>query len=656
MAKWPFTQLSKLVRLRFGLPVARRADSARNRAEWIDAVVAYHRALEWMPWREDLKVQIGNCLMEFGDYNGAIKSYFSVKGGPSLLEARKQAADANRRAGMSILPYPVTEHPFAGDRDAGLLPDTVLSTRMLPNRITIDRLDPRRRLGSLGRLNRVRSTIRGAGYASIKLDQVGSMSIEFDGVLEPLFAGVVAVRGRVLSLGRLDTVEVRLGEGSDARIVGTANLRKAPDKNGPLKLHVFNIWIDSGRLMKGRHRLEVSVGNGIPAVGLVVNIAEMDGELSTSDAFVPSPADRTIVDIAADVISRPTRSRTAARALIDSPVRSILVIRADQLGDVSASLPAIARLREMFPESRIDALVQPGVAPVVAASGIVDEVLTLALQYDPGSGVRYLSIEEEARLAPVLESHGYDLAIDLSTGDETRPLLLMTKATWLIGFNPERFTFLDFGVHVRSRDKANQLEKISHAATVMILVEALAVAMTSQRPAVARTTSDSALEIFGLVPQTFAVIHTGARHPINCWPVASFIALARRILDETDLKLVVFGEPGTISELEGLARTLVLNTLEADQFDAILSNARVMIGNDSGPKHLASARGVPTVSLHIGRLNWNEWGQDGSGTILSKQVPCTGCGLNDVALCGRDAICLRAIDVDTAFEATRAYL
>ena len=103
-------------------------------------------------------------------------------------------------------------------------------------------------------------------------------------------------------------------------------------------------------------------------------------------------------------------------------------------------------------------------------------------------------------------------------------------------------------------------------------------------------------------------------------------------------------------------RVRFLNVIDGDAFDAIVSTARLMVGNDSGPKHLAATRGVPTISVHVGRLNWNEWGQDGRGTILSKRVPCSGCGLNDIQLCGRDAVCVRSIGVDEVLAAAVALL
>src|SRR3546814_9034383 len=103
------------------------------------------------------------------------------------------------------------------------------------------------------------------------------------------------------------------------------------------------------------------------------------------------------------------------------------------------------------------------------------------LDYNEATERRRLSVDEEKRVRSMLEERNFDLAIDLSPGDETRPLLLLANATYLVGFEAERFPFLDHGVTLRTRDKVNKLGKISHAASVMTLVESLAVALTPDR-------------------------------------------------------------------------------------------------------------------------------------------------------------------------------
>jgi ADP-heptose:LPS heptosyltransferase len=123
--------------------------------------------------------------------------------------------------------------------------------------------------------------------------------------------------------------------------------------------------------------------------------------------------------------------------------------------------------------------------------------------------------------------------------------------------------------------------------------------------------------------------------------------------------VALFGEPGDWIApllLAHGARLRLLPILDPDSFDQIISSARVMVGNDSGPKHLSAVRGVPTVSIHVGRLNWNEWGQEGDGVIVAKRIPCSGCGLNDIPLCGREAVCIRSITVEEVYSAVHPYL
>jgi hypothetical protein len=464
--------VSKLVRLRFGLRFARRGDGARQRADWIGAVVEYRRALDWMPWREDLKIQIGNCLKEFGDLGGAIAAYRSVSVQGNRAEALIQIADAERREGFTTQAF-FTAADATEWVDSTAFWDSTIEAALLPGRIKLDALEPRRWLGTLGQLGVPRRKA-GSSYVSIKLDQVGAMSIEREGLIEPLFAGIVAIRGRVLSLRAVPTVEILLGDGGDAKPVASGATHTVKLERSPLKLHVFNIWIDSASLPRGRHWLSVSASGTADPTGLFVTVADV-GEpevLAGSNAFVASPSE-PVVSCTDYVRELPSVARPARRAFFDRNVRSLLAIRADQLGDVSASLPALQRLRGLFPSAHITALVQPTVRAVVEVSGIVDEVLTVSLPYDHQTERRYLDPAEEQRLTDELSTHLFDLAIDLSPGSETRPLLLMSKANYLVGFDPDRFSFLDFGISIRSRDKVNLLERNAHAVNVLALVEAL---------------------------------------------------------------------------------------------------------------------------------------------------------------------------------------
>ncbi len=99
------------------------------------------------------------------------------------------------------------------------------------------------------------------------------------------------------------------------------------------------------------------------------------------------------------------------------------------------------------------------------------------------------------------------------------------------------------------------------------------------------------------------------------------------------------------------------DTLPFDQFDALLSFCSVFVGNDSGPKHLAALRGAEVVSIHSSRIGWNEWGQEQTGVVISRQVPCAGCSLHyDPEECGQDVACITRITVPEVFREVQALL
>ena len=68
-------------------------------------------------------------------------------------------------------------------------------------------------------------------------------------------------------------------------------------------------------------------------------------------------------------------------------VERILIIRLDLIGDVLFSVPAIRNTRQQFPHARLDVLVAPGTAPLLAECPYVDRVYTLdahTLAHIPG--------------------------------------------------------------------------------------------------------------------------------------------------------------------------------------------------------------------------------------------------------------------------------
>ena len=69
-------------------------------------------------------------------------------------------------------------------------------------------------------------------------------------------------------------------------------------------------------------------------------------------------------------------------------MRRVLVIKLADIGDVLTATPALRSLRATFPQAHLAALVTPLCAPLLQATGLVDEVLTFPKhQFDRLSGL-----------------------------------------------------------------------------------------------------------------------------------------------------------------------------------------------------------------------------------------------------------------------------
>jgi len=88
---------------------------------------------------------------------------------------------------------------------------------------------------------------------------------------------------------------------------------------------------------------------------------------------------------------------------------------------------------------------------------------------------------------------------------------------------------------------------------------------------------------------------------------------------------------------------------------AVLEQARVVIGHDSGPMHLAAAVGSPCVAIFSSRNLPGEWFPYGQKhRVLYRHIECQGCKL-DVCI-ERQKACINSITVDEVFAAVHESL
>ncbi len=629
-----------------------RANAERDAQRYPTAAVLYEEALRLLPNEPRLLMQSGHMFKEAGDYDSAERQYVAaarlLPDDPDVAiqlghfykvaGRRDEAAAAYRRATELRVGWDEAARELASVQ--GHDPDAAGSAavRIVPE------LLPRAPAQS------------GAMRIGFHVRRLGATRAWSRGGYRRVLRGVEAIRGFIVSEAALTELVVLLDGAPLYRTI----LRPVEPASGGQGKFVFNIWIDFISVAAGEHRVELRAeasGSLQHRHNVLIDVAPplAGSDAARSDAVVAGEdcAPDQLVD---RINARPSVVRPARRMLLGAPPRAILVQRADQLGDLVCSVPALQRLRALFPAARIVLLATAGNADLARTLDMVDEVVAIDFPEDAGGHKALPAVAQEqlrARLAP----YAFDLAIDLAETAASRPLLLLSGARFLYGFKAREFPWLSAGFELGARDPGNEAEMAATAHKLVAMVDALGDIVAREPCVVRRRALDrAALTSLGLPEDArYAVLHTGARLAYTRWP--GFAELARLLIERTDLIVVVMGDAPTAGLPDSPRIFALQERLSFDQFDALLSFASLFVGNDSGPKHLASLRGTPVVSLHMARLNWSEWGQEASGLIVSRRVPCAGCGIGrEAEECGQDFACLRHIRPEEVFAAAQSLL
>jgi len=146
--------------------------------------------------------------------------------------------------------------------------------------------------------------------------------------------------------------------------------------------------------------------------------------------------------------------------------------------------------------------------------------------------------------------------------------------------------------------------------------------------------------------------------PAKRWPVENFVAVAKHFMASRKAKIVLLGAPSDVAVAEEFAKLLPdidnrVGKTTLTQFIAALVSARLVLCNDSGAMHLASALGVPTLAV-FGSTEPQLTGPMGARSrALRHHVPCSPCFLRE---CPIDFRCMKSITPQMAIAAAEELL
>jgi ADP-heptose:LPS heptosyltransferase len=316
-------------------------------------------------------------------------------------------------------------------------------------------------------------------------------------------------------------------------------------------------------------------------------------------------------------------------------VERIVVLRANGIGDFVVAVPALEALRAAYPGARITYLGLPWHAELLdARPGPWDEVDVVPPypQLIAGGPV------DEARIEEFFERHkaaGYDLAVQLhGGGGNSNPFMERLGARVTAG---ARDTHFDAPPLDRWVTYAYYQHEVLRFLEVVGLVGAPPVTV---EPRLALTAADvrHAEAALPITAQPLVALHPGASDPRRRWPAASFAAVATALAEQGCRVAVVGHGPDDASAAADIAANSpavdLVGALDMKAMVGVLARARLVVANDSGPRHLAAALGTPTVGIYwVGNvINAGPLLRARHRIGVSFRQSCPVCGVNQASI------------------------
>ena len=296
----------------------------------------------------------------------------------------------------------------------------------------------------------------------------------------------------------------------------------------------------------------------------------------------------------------------------------ILIVRLGAMGDIIHALPAVSGIRAALPHATIGWLVEERWSELLTAQGrkaspstisprkpLANHVYTIDTRrwrkhfFRPSSSAEIMGAMRRVR------KMDYDIALDLQGSIKSALFAKLAAPRAVAGFVDPRESAARFFYRRKFPRVGDHVIEQNHGLAVQALQSILAGnvlrLLAPELPVDPAGESWADAEISRLGIASFAIVNPGAGWGAKQWPAERYGEVAKALAAH-NIKTLVNGSPGE----EELARNVVQASgghafelrCTIGQLVALTRHARLFIGGDTGPLHLAAALGVPVVGLY----------------------------------------------------------
>jgi len=266
-----------------------------------------------------------------------------------------------------------------------------------------------------------------------------------------------------------------------------------------------------------------------------------------------------------------------------------LVVRFGSLGDVILTSATVLSLKIAYPGSRLTYLTKERFRSVVEMFDGVDEVVTVSEHSSTRDLVRTLHELDHRRFDRVIDLHGNFrswLARSMVTADQTISYPKRRVERWRMTLKRKTLP----SEYPHTIDLYNQT------------LSALNKRAVCHRPVMYPPALTERYDRLLATDRPIVVVAPGAAHPNKAWPAERFMQVARGLCEDNGARVlfaVTSDDPSCqlLDSEDSTSDLITLTDCPLDQLAAIVMRAKLVVANDSGVSHLASAVGTPTMAI-----------------------------------------------------------
>jgi lipopolysaccharide heptosyltransferase I len=299
----------------------------------------------------------------------------------------------------------------------------------------------------------------------------------------------------------------------------------------------------------------------------------------------------------------------------------LLIVKLGSIGDIVHTLPSLAAIRRALPRAEISWVVERRAAEILRDNQILDrliEVDTKALRRWPVSGETLLAPRQQLRR---LRASTFDTALDFQGLLKSATIARLSGARRSYGFArdalrepPSRFLLSKtVRVPLRSHVIVKNLALVAGALGIPVPDDPAEFEFPISTTFAHEREADEAMA--GL-DERFAILNPGGGWPTKLWSAERFGTLADELWTHHGLSSLVTYGPGERELAETVLRASRSGKARAVSpslkgFYQLAKRAKLYVGGDTGPTHLAVAAGAPVAGL----FGPTEWWRNGSPRV-----------------------------------------